>query len=57
MKLRARLVKRLRPVCPDMPPEAFDQMVEEMALLELKYTLRRRDDHYPLPASPPYKDD
>ena len=38
--IRAELLQRIRPICRDMPPELFMEMVENMAAIQLKYELR-----------------
>ena len=38
-QLREEIALRVRPVCPSMPAEEFDRMVEAMAVIELKYML------------------
>jgi hypothetical protein len=37
--IRAELRGRIRPVCRDMPEELFDDMVDRMAAIQLKYEL------------------
>lgn len=39
-KLKQEVADRLRPLCPNMPADEFDQMVAKIAAVELKYTYR-----------------
>jgi hypothetical protein len=47
-RLQGEIALRLRPVCPNMPVDEFDRMIEGMAAIELKYmhsyTWRSRRD-------------
>ena len=36
-ELRAHVAERLRPICADWPDELFDEMVESIATITLKY--------------------
>ena len=36
-ELKYQVALRLRPVCPSMPAEDFERMVEKIAAVELKY--------------------
>ena len=38
--IRAELVARIRPVCREMPQDLFLEMVDTMAVIQLKYELR-----------------
>lgn len=38
--LEADIARRLRPLCPAMPPGEFDALVREMAERQLKFELR-----------------
>ena len=38
--IRAELVRRIRPVCADMPDDLFLELIESMAALQLKYELK-----------------
>lgn len=38
--IRAELLRRIRPICPEMPQELFLEMVETMAAIQLKYELK-----------------
>lgn len=37
--IREELVRRIRPVCTDMPDELFFELIERMAAIQLKYEL------------------
>jgi hypothetical protein len=37
--IREELVRRIRPVCADMPDELFFELIERMAAIQLKYEL------------------
>lgn len=41
---KAEIATRLQRVCPGMPPDEFDRMVEDMAVIEIKYSIRRGID-------------
>jgi hypothetical protein len=41
---KANIASRLKRVCAYMDPEEFDGLVERMAILDLKYSVRRDDD-------------
>lgn len=43
--IRAELLERMRPVCMGMTQEAFFEMVESMAALQLKYELQGAANH------------
>jgi hypothetical protein len=43
---KAEIAARLQRVCPSMPPEEFDAMVEHMAVIEIKYSIRRGVDMF-----------
>lgn len=40
--IRSELVSRLRPVCTAWPDHLFDEMVESMSAIQLKFELERR---------------
>ena len=40
--IRDDLLRRIRPVCTDMPQDLFLELVEAMAAVQLKYELRDR---------------
>lgn len=40
--IRDDLLRRIRPVCADMPQDLFLELVEAMAAVQLKYELRER---------------
>ena len=37
--IRAELLRRIRPVCTDMPDELFLELVDAMAAVQLKYEM------------------
>lgn len=37
--IRQELIRRIRPVCPDMADEFFLDLIESMAAIQLKYEL------------------
>ena len=37
--IREELVRRIRPVCAEMPDELFFELIERMAAIQLKYEL------------------
>jgi len=39
--IEAGVAERLRRVCPDMPPEEFDELVRTAALIQWKYEQQR----------------
>ncbi|MEO7714356.1 MAG: hypothetical protein ABIV10_15700 [Gemmatimonadaceae bacterium] len=41
--IEAELRQRLRPSCTEMPADQFQELVERMASLQLKYELRGTD--------------
>jgi hypothetical protein len=43
-RARAELAERLRPVCQGMDQQAFDELVDRAAEIQIKYQLRRRVD-------------
>jgi hypothetical protein len=45
-ELREQISNRLRPVCPNMPADAFEQMVDRIAAMELKYMFRSDTSQY-----------
>lgn len=46
-KVKSRIVARVRAVCPHMSDAEFDEFSARMAIIEIKYSLRRRSDHFP----------
>ena len=38
---KREIALRVRPVCQHMPSDDFDQLVEQMATIEIKYAMRR----------------
>ena len=38
---KQEIAQRVRPVCQNMPSDDFDQLVEQMATIEIKYAMRR----------------
>ena len=39
--IEAAVAKRLKPVCPNMPPEEFDELVRTAAAIQWKYEQQR----------------
>jgi len=35
------IAQRLRPVCAHLPPDEFDSLIEHMATVKIKFSLRR----------------
>lgn len=48
-RTRREVAARLRPVCADMPQAEFDQLVEDVAAVSIKYAVRRADDLFRTP--------
>jgi hypothetical protein len=46
-QLRREIGDRLRPVCGNMPPEAFSELVERMARVQRKFERYQRDEIFP----------
>ena len=46
-KTRKRLAERLQRVCGDLPSTEFEQLLDRMATIEIKYSLRRRNEYFP----------
>ena len=42
--IEGELRRRLRPSCADMPDDQFQELIERMAALQLKYEMRSDDD-------------
>jgi hypothetical protein len=42
--MKREIATRLRPVCPSMPAEEFDELVDRIARVNMKYKSRRTDD-------------
>ena len=43
---KAVIAARICAVCTDLSPADFDKLVERMALVEIKYSLRRNEDFF-----------
>ncbi|MEP6732287.1 MAG: hypothetical protein ABJE10_16700 [bacterium] len=43
--IASELRRRIRPVCPTMPEELFFEMIERMAVIQLKYELLEGPSH------------
>ena len=52
-RTKAEIAARLRRVCEELSPDDFDALVERMASIEIKYTMRRSDDLFPDRGRPP----
>lgn len=40
-RMKADIARRLRPVCASMPQQEFDELVERIATINIKYDARR----------------
>ncbi|MCY7379344.1 MAG: hypothetical protein LH467_08430 [Gemmatimonadaceae bacterium] len=45
-RIEAELRRRLRPSCAEMPDDQFQELVQRMAALQLKYELRGADSNH-----------
>lgn len=48
-RTRSSIARRLRAVCGDLDSREFDELVERMATLEIKYAQRRNGIEVPTP--------
>ena len=48
-ELRREIGERLKPICGDMPPAEFKELVERMAQVQRKFERYRRDEFFPTP--------
>ena len=46
-QVRREIGERLKPICGDMPPDEFNQLVERMARVQRKFERYRRDEFFP----------
>lgn len=46
-KVKNRIVARVRTACPHMSDAEFEAFSARMAVIEIKYSLRRRSEHFP----------
>lgn len=51
-QLKAELARRLRGVCAHFPKGEFDELIDQIARVEIKYALRAQPPSEPAPPAP-----